>query len=57
MPVLRREDQRPIRTVLIYKAGSAEPSLAAAICADCAGTAEEAAAAAEALARRMGEGG
>jgi hypothetical protein len=40
--------------VLIYKAEQAEPSLAAAICADCASTAEEATVAGEALARRMG---
>ena len=47
----------PFATTLIYAAGSAEPSLAAAICADCAGTAEDAAAAGGALARRMWEGG
>jgi hypothetical protein len=43
--------------VLIYAAGSAEPSFAAAICIDCASTAEEATAAGEALARRMWESG
>jgi bacterioferritin-associated ferredoxin len=47
----------PFATVLIHRAGSAEPSLAAAICADCASTAEEVAAASEALARRIWEGG
>jgi hypothetical protein len=44
-------------TTLIYAKGSAEPSLAAAVCIDCAGTAEEATAAGEALVRRMWEGG
>ena len=43
-------------TALIYKGGSAEPSLAAAICADCAETTEEATAAGEGLARRLWEG-
>ena len=47
----------PFATTLIYAAGSAEPSLAAAICADCASTAEEASAAGEVLARRVWEGG
>jgi hypothetical protein len=56
-PHCRGEISGPFATALIYKAGSAEPGLAAAICADCASTAEEAAAAGEALARRMWEGG
>jgi len=56
-PCCRKRIRGPFATVLIYKAGSAEPSLAAAVCAECAGTAEEAVAAGEALARRMWEGG
>ena len=47
----------PFATVLIHRTGNAEPSLAAAICAGCARTAEEAAAAGEALARRIWAGG
>ena len=47
----------PFATTLIHAAGGAEPSLAAAICADCAGTAEAATAAGAALARRVWEGG
>jgi hypothetical protein len=35
--------------VLIHRAGNAEPSLAAAICAGCASTAEDAVTAGEAL--------
>ena len=56
-PCCRGKVSGRFATALIYRAGSAEPSLAAAICADCAGTAEEATAAGEALARRMGQGG
>ena len=56
-PCCRGKIRGPFATALIQRAGSAEPSLAAAICADCAGTAEEATAAGEALARRMGQGG
>jgi len=54
-PCCRGQISGPFATVLIYKAGSAEPSFAAAICAGCASTAEAAAAAGEALARRMWE--
>ena len=53
-PCCRRKISRPFATVLIYEAGQAEPSLAAAVCA---GTTEEATASGEALARRMGQGG
>jgi len=56
-PCCRGKISGPFATVLIRQAENAEPSFAAAICTDCAGTAEEAAAAGEALARRMGEGG
>ena len=52
-PCCRGKISGPFATALIYKAGQAEPSLAAAICADCASTAEEATAAGEALARRV----
>jgi hypothetical protein len=43
----------PFAAALIHRAGNTEPSLAATICADCAGIAEAAAAAGEGLARRM----
>ena len=56
-PYCRGKISGPFATVLIHPAGNAEPSFAAAICAGCAGTAEAAAAAGEALARRMGQGG
>ena len=56
-PCCRGKVSGQFATVLIYKAGQAGPSLAAAVCADCAGTTEEATAAGEALARRMGQGG
>ncbi|MBV8868317.1 MAG: hypothetical protein JOY65_02720 [Acetobacteraceae bacterium] len=54
-PCCRERISGPFATVLIYKAGSAEPSFAAAICTDCASTAEEATAVGEVLARRMWE--
>ena len=47
----------PFATVLSHRAGGAGPSLVAAICADCASTAEEATAAGGALARGMWAGG
>jgi len=56
-PCCRKRIRGPFATVLIYQAGNAEPSLAAAVCAECAGTAEEAVAAGEALARRVWENG
>ena len=56
-PCCRGKVSGPFATVLIHRAGNTEPSLAAAICTNCASTAEEAAAAGETLARRMGQGG
>ena len=52
-PCCRGKVSGRFATALTYKGGSAEPSLAAAICADCAGTTEEATAAGQALARRV----
>ena len=55
-PCCRRRIRGPFATALVYKAGSAEPNLVAAICTNCASTTEEPTAG-EALAPRVWQDG